>query len=156
MPAWPPPFMICNSFTEVWLSGFISWGLSLQASSPCYTSFKGCFVQQDPAVVCLVKLGVPTAPGAGVRGESGTGSITWVGLWFWGFDGSVVGMQVCASSCTRVQLSAPVPMPAEGPWLWVNPGAEMHFPGCGSGYVQLDTCCLLAFRIPTWKDFLKA
>lgn len=109
MPAWPPPFMICNSFTEVWLSGFISWGLSLQASSPCYTSFKGCFVQQDLAVVCLVRLGVPTASGAGVRGESGTGSITWVGLWFWGFDGSVVGMQVCASSCTRVQAVCPCP-----------------------------------------------
>lgn len=49
------------------------------------------------------------------------------------------------------RLSAPVPMPAETPWLWlwVNPGAEMHFPECGSGDVQLDTCCFLAFSIPT-------
>lgn len=60
-------------------------------------------------------------------------------------------MQVCASSCTRVQAVCSVPMPAETPWLWlwVNPGAEMHFPECGSGDVQLDTCCFLAFSIPT-------
>lgn len=49
------------------------------------------------------------------------------------------------------RLYAPVPVPAERPWLclWVNPGAEMHFLGCGSGYVQLDICCFLAFSIPT-------
>lgn len=44
-------------------------------------------MQQDLAIDCLVKLGVPTASGATVRGESGRGSITWVGLWFWGLMG---------------------------------------------------------------------
>lgn len=63
-------------------------------------------------------------------------------------------MQASSSSCTQVQAACSCPVPAERPWLclWVNPGAErnqMHFPGCGSGFVQLDACCFLAFSIPT-------
>lgn len=66
-------------------------------------------MQQDLAIDCLVELSVPTASGGTVRGESLTGGIACVWLWFCGIDGSVVRMQVCASSCTHMQAVCSCP-----------------------------------------------
>lgn len=61
-------------------------------------------MQQGLGIDCLVKLGVSTASGDTVRGESLSES---VGLWFWGLDGSLVrdaGVCIALHSCAGCLL----------------------------------------------------